>query len=89
MDLARHTELGLSTITYIVDELLREDCSGKREWGIEWRAPAHALEFNGAVAAVIGIKIEPTRILFSSMDLMGRIRRRLPSRCPGRQIAES
>ena len=36
--LARHTELGLSTITYIVDELLRDGIVGKAEWGIEWRA---------------------------------------------------
>lgn len=91
VDLARHTELGLSTITYIVDELLRdgivvESGSGESSGG---RRPT-LLEFNGAVAAVIGIKIEPTRILFSSMDLMGRIKEKtavpLPREADSREL---
>jgi len=88
-DLARHTELGLSTITYIIDELISvglviESGSGESSGG---RKPA-MLEFNGSVAAVIGIKIEPTRIVFGRMNLLGKIEQKLIIDLPGEAESE-
>ncbi|MGI6639952.1 MAG: ROK family protein [Limnochordia bacterium] len=82
-DLARYTELGLSTITYIIDELMDdglvvETGAGESSGG---RKPT-MLEFNGSVAAVVGIKIEPTRILFSRMNLLGKIQQKAAAELP-------
>lgn len=88
-DLARHTELGLSTITYIVEELISdglvvETGSGASSGG---RKPI-LLEFNGSVAAVVGIKIEPTRILFSRMNLLGKIKEKFAVELPAEADSE-
>src|SRR5690606_19956272 len=88
-DLARHTELGLSTITYIIDELISvglviESGSGESSGG---RKPA-MVEFNGSVAAAIGIKIEPTRIVFGRMNLLGKIEQKLIIDLPGEAESE-
>jgi N-acetylglucosamine repressor len=73
-DLSANTELGLSTITNIVNELVSEDLicevgSGNSNGG---RKPV-LLTLKGTSKIAIGIKIENHRLLLSASDLNGTL----------------
>ncbi|GGM38718.1 xylose repressor protein [Paraliobacillus quinghaiensis] len=69
-DLAKKTGLGLSTITNIVEGLIKERIiyevgSGFSNGG---RRPVF-LKFNEEAGAVIGVKVEPKKVIFALTDL--------------------
>ncbi|KIY21466.1 MULTISPECIES: ROK family protein [Mesobacillus] len=73
-DLSVNTELGLSTITNIISELMNEGLicevgSGNSNGG---RKPV-LLTLKGMSKKAIGIKIENTRLLISTSDLNGKL----------------
>lgn len=69
-DLSKITKMSLSTITYIVDELMQVDLV--REVGVATstggRRPV-LLEFNADYGYTVGVKIEEKRILFALTNL--------------------
>lgn len=74
-DIAKNTDLGLSTITNIVDELQQERLiyevgSGTSSGG---RKPV-LLKFNEDYGFVVGIKIEKDRMLFCASNLNAKIK---------------
>ncbi|WP_410512797.1 ROK family protein [Paenibacillus sp. BR2-3] len=73
-DLSARTELGLSTITYIVDELLAENLI--REVGTASSSSGRRrvlLQFNSGSYLIVGVKIEEHCIEFCCSDLSGAI----------------
>lgn len=69
-DIARNTDLGLSTITYIVEELQKEDLVMEIGTGasIGGRKPV-LLKFNEESGFVVGIKLEKKQIVVSVANL--------------------
>ncbi|MFC5464133.1 ROK family protein [Lederbergia graminis] len=76
--LAKNTNLGLSTITNIVDSLISESYvnevgAGSSNGG---RKPI-LLKFNENIGSVIGIKIEPKQIIMAIADFNAKIMRKI------------
>ncbi|WP_407271179.1 ROK family protein [Radiobacillus sp. PE A8.2] len=73
-DLAKNTDLGLSTITNIVEGLISDDLVSEVGSGFSngGRKPVF-LKFNEKAGAVIGIKVEPAKIIFALTDLNSHI----------------
>lgn len=73
-DIAKNTELGMSTITNIVDELIAQKLvfevgTGDSQGG---RKPVF-LKFNGDYSVVVGVKVEKKRIILCISNLNGHI----------------
>ncbi len=73
-DIAKNTDLGLSTITNIIDELEKENLvqefgAGSSNGG---RKPV-LLKLNGDSGLVIGVKIEKNKLIFCSSNLNAKI----------------
>lgn len=73
-EIAKNTELGLSTITNIIDELVKENLVCEIGEGLSngGRKPV-LLRLNGDSGFVIGIKIEMNQLIFCSSDLNAKI----------------